>query len=557
MNIAELIQTDNPISQVLVSDSAQAANRNLVEMAHNLRSLAINSAKEGKSLDSFERSTWDFVLRMGKQAIELFLHGQGNGELGPTVSNTQGDQILVRSDTPVRSTIRTVFGTHSFEQFAYNHGPKTKIQLYPISVRMQLPDSEWSNLLQEFSQMLCVDQAYSQASENLSAFLGAKFSVDTLEATNHQMGVHAGPFLFDLPSPPRAEEGKLLVATLDGKGIPMRKERKQAIDDSKEQKQEASKSMSAERRRKDRVLKTEAAQSTKRRAAFEEALLRPGNRRMATVASVYTVDPFQRTAEDIVASLFRDPKDPNKDTKTARPKPKFKHTTAHLPTTYEDGEEVVRTSGIFEAVIWCDWQIQARRRPRQKVIVLLDGQVSLLQEMDAMLGDSTIAILDIIHVSSYVWDAGKALYANREEQLDFVRSRLLEILRGRVLGVVHGIRRMATVRKLKGTKRESIDTACNYLESNHERMKYDEYLSRGYPIATGVIVGACKNLVKDRMERSGMRWNMEGARSMLNLRAAFQSDYWEAFCKSYVKKNEPDNATLQWLANYQPECLAA
>ncbi len=129
MNIAEAIQTDNPISQVLASDSAQAVSGSLIELAGNLRSLAINSAKEGRSLDSFERSTWDLVLRMGKQAIELFLHGQDNGELGPTVSNTQDDRILVRSRAPVRSTIRTVFGTHRFEQFAYNHGPKTKIQL--------------------------------------------------------------------------------------------------------------------------------------------------------------------------------------------------------------------------------------------------------------------------------------------------------------------------------------------------------------------------------------------------------------------------------------------
>ena len=88
-------------------------------------------------------------------------------------------------------------------------------------------------------------------------------------------------------------------------------------------------------------------------------------------------------------------------------------------------------------------------------------------------------------------------------------------------------------------------------------MRYDEYLKNGYPIATGVIEGACGHLVKDRMERSGMRWIMEGARSMLNLRAAFQSDYWTECCESYARKNQPDSKTLQWFRNYQPACLAA
>ena len=71
--------------------------------------------------------------------------------------------------------------------------------------------------------MLCVDQAFRQAYENLTQFLGGKYSVNTLESTNQRMGVQAGEFLFNLPTPPKAEEEKHLVATLDGKGILMRK----------------------------------------------------------------------------------------------------------------------------------------------------------------------------------------------------------------------------------------------------------------------------------------------------------------------------------------------
>lgn len=550
MSIAKATVSRNPRSEILSSVQALSGDSSLFDMASELRLLAIKSAAEGKSLDSVERATWSLILRMGRSAVELFIHSQGVGDLGPTVTG-DGHRCLVRSETPVNSTIRTVFGTHVFQQFAYSTGPKTRVQLYPIDARMQLPDSEWSNLLQEFSQRLCVDQAYAQASQNLSAFLGGKYSVDTLEATNQLMGIHAGEFMSQLPVPPKAEEGEILVATLDGKGIPMRKP---ASESSLAQQEKTPGQSPAKKRRQPRA---KALAKAKRRAAFEDALLRPGNRRMATVASVYSVEPFQRTAEQIVAALFRDPKTTRQDDQPPRPKPTFKHTTAHLPNCIEDAEETIHISGICEAAAWCDGQLTQRRQPGQKVIVLLDGQTALLEEMRKYLGENMIPILDIIHVAGYVWNAGKALYARRDEQLDFVRRRLHEILKGRSSSVVKGIRRMATARGIKGEKRKNLDGACSYMEANEERMRYDEYLSRGYPIATGVIEGACAHLVKDRMERSGMRWIMEGARSMLNLRAAFQSDYWQACCESYAQKSQPNRETLQWLSNYQPACLAA
>ena len=88
-------------------------------------------------------------------------------------------------------------------------------------------------------------------------------------------------------------------------------------------------------------------------------------------------------------------------------------------------------------------------------------------------------------------------------------------------------------------------------------MKYDEYLRRGYPIASGVIEGACRHLVKDRMERSGMRWTLEGARSMLNLRAVFQSDHWSTFLQQN-KETETSrvHAHRELLGEYEPLTMA-
>ena len=82
---------------------------------------------------------------------------------------------------------------------------------------------------------------------------------------------------------------------------------------------------------------------------------------------------------------------------------------------------------------------------------------------------------------------------------------------------------------MSGADAEVIATVCGYFENNAERMRYDAYLSSGYPIATGVIEGACRHVIKDRMEQGGMRWTLEGAQAMLNLRAINASDAAEEF----------------------------
>ena len=95
--------------------------------------------------------------------------------------------------------------------------------------------------------------------------------------------------------------------------------------------------------------------------------------------------------------------------------------------------------------------------------------------------------------------------------------------------MVRGLRVMGTKRGLKGSKKESLEAICGYLERNAERMRYHEYLQAGYPIASGVIEGACRHLVKDRMERAGMHWTLAGAEAMLEVRSLFVSDCWEDF----------------------------
>jgi hypothetical protein len=88
---------------------------------------------------------------------------------------------------------------------------------------------------------------------------------------------------------------------------------------------------------------------------------------------------------------------------------------------------------------------------------------------------------------------------------------------------------MGTKQGLTGTALKRLRSLCGFLENNLHRMKYDEYLAAGYPIATGVIEDACRHVIKDRMERAGMRWKVPGAQAMLHLRAVAANDHWREF----------------------------
>ena len=540
MSLVDSTAPDNPLSPQPPENSPAQIARRLEQLALGLRDQVVEAAAEGESFDSTERNVRDSVRQIGFEALELFVRLQGLGDLGEQVGDEQVGEgqdrkTLYRSEEPSRTVVRSIFGEHAVEQYTYAAGRKKAIELRPISARMQLPEHRWSYLLQEFSQMFCADQAFRQAAEGLETIFGSKFSVGTLEQINQDMGQQAGEFLHRLPTPPKEEEGEFLVVSADCKGVPLVRE--------------------------------DAAQV----AAFEAAKKRPGNRRMATVTSAYTVDPHERTAEQVVAALFRDER-PNAQQPGAsaqpasqesrpprRPQPQSKHTAAHFPTRYLDGDTEIPISGIHEGIAWLAEQVAARRRPEQTLVLVMDGQESLwdVASLHFDAAERVVEILDLIHVSKYVWEASALFHRSREMREAFTRERLLKILHGEVRSVIRGLRRMGSLHNLRGETRKDLRRICGYFEKHQHRMRYDKYLAAGYPIASGVIEGACGHLVKDRMERSGMRWTLEGARSMLNVRAVFQSDYWDRFQSQRIEelsaRAHPRHCLVE---NYMPLKLA-
>ena len=128
-----------------------------------------------------------------------------------------------------------------------------------------------------------------------------------------------------------------------------------------------------------------------------------------------------------------------------------------------------------------------------------------------------------------------------EEAEGFVETYLRKLLQGKVRRAIGGIRQMVTKGGLSKPKCEKAQQCLNYFAQRCEYMKYDEYLAAGYPIGSGVVEGACRHLVKDRMEQTGMRWRIAGAQAILSLRAIYLNDDWSTF---HADRIQAEQSTL-------------
>jgi hypothetical protein len=240
-------------------------------------------------------------------------------------------------------------------------------------------------------------------------------------------------------------------------------------------------------------------------------------KRMATVAAVYTIAPFVRTPEELIGDSSCSRAGP------PRPRPEQKRVWASLQKT---PKEVIK-----------ELMQEARYRDPsgEKIwVALVDGnkgQLRILKHLAKKNGLDLTIIVDLIHVIEYLWDAARVFHPDPGAQLEnWVRYRLFEILRGKAGLMAGGMRRSATLRGMSTKAREPVDACARYLSNHTPHLRYDRYLDKGLPVATGVIEGACRHLVKDRMSVTGARWSLNGAEAVLRLRALRSShdfdEYW-------------------------------
>jgi hypothetical protein len=248
---------------------------------------------------------------------------------------------------------------------------------------------------------------------------------------------------------------------------------------------------------------------------------------MAYVGAVYTIDRFRRTADEVLDEIAR--RERQKD----RPRPQHKHVWGEM-TELTEGERVDgRCSLCVELAVQCHY-----RDPEHKktLICIMDGEEPLWGAQLEWL-ERAVPVLDFFHVLEYLWKVAAVFCKGRAVE-QFVEHHARMLLEGKVDYAVRNFGRLLRKRKLRGKKAAEVNRTIGYFRRNRDRMRYDEYLAQGYPIGSGMAEGTCRNLVKDRLELSGMKWEQPGAQAMIYLRALYLSEEWQPFIDYRVDKEQ-------------------
>lgn len=473
-----------------ISQKTQSINeKHLLNSLKELQSFVLGAAKDSLTAYATEVGIWERVLKMGREAMSIFFSSLGTGDLGDSLQTSSG-QELVKFTKPSKRPYMTIFGEFTLLRTVYGEREKQKIKHIPLDARLHLPNSKFSYLLQDWDQSFAVDNSFNTTNKIVKKILGITQTVDSLERMNYKLSLDVEEFRDIKELPDADDEGEIFVISADGKGIPMRKEESELPIENHQKKG-----------------------------------IKNNKKKMATVGTVYSIDPLVRTPEEVVKSLFtKNKSDDQKE--TGRPHAQNKNVYASL--TYEmDGEIYNSTDVVFERLR----DEEKLRNPNKSIcILLMDGQESLWNKGEEYFSQNVIQVLDLLHVTPRLWQAAHLFQKEGSvEAITFIKERLLKVLQGDVLNVVKGLRKMGATKNLKGKKKESLARVCNYLVKNAGRLRYDIYLARGLPIASGVIEGACRYYVKDRMERSGMRWSIDGAQAMLDVRSIHLNGDWDKY----------------------------
>lgn len=489
----------------------EQASHKAMEIFLRLQRFIEEKAEQTERLDKVERGIFEMLLNLGQSLMESYFAMAGDGDVGETWE--RNGEILRRLEESGIRRYHSIFGVIEVHRRVYAVREKQKAYA-PLDSQLGFPEGEHSYVLQDFLQRFCVKNSFEDSVTSLKDLFGLRVSKLTAEKLNQDFGKAIAEIREQTQAKElEAEEAEILVASVDGKGVPMRGtvEQKRGVPETPMQKHQ----------RKKREERSEN-QSTHR--------LPPGHgkthKQMAWISAVFTIDAAPRTADDILAEL-------GGGTAAERPKPVNKRLQAEM-TDYVEGERVNGQDKIFEEVAS---QVRLRDPDSRKTLIcLMDGQCSLWERQAIYLPDA-VPILDIFHVSEKLWDAAYCFHKQSSVEADeFVEYYFRLLLEGKVAAVIRSLR--GKLRGLNATNRRKLESVIRYYNNNRDLMKYDEYLNKGYPIASGVIEGGCRHLVKDRMECTGMRWHVDGAQAMLNTRSAYINDEWDEMIEHRIEKQQ-------------------
>ena len=415
------------------------------------------------------------LLALGATLLRLFFITRAALRPAEPVTGPDGTRLIYhdqRATTDYSVFGKVRFWRHSFTALGHEG-------LCPLDAELSLPAHCYSDLLREWAVYGTTDASYRESQTVLERILGVSLSLQALETGVAEAGQDVTTF-YEQPAepttPPASET--ILVVQADGKGVPM--------------------------------VPPPAPASSVRLGKGQKRT----KKKEAVVTGLYTIAPYPRSPQEVVAALLQDPGHPEP---ALRPRPVGKELRATL-------------EGKAAAMRELAQRVAQRDGPHiQQRVALTDGAEALQQQVMAYFPGYAL-ILDIIHATEYLWDTANALLGETHPQRTaWVRAYLEALLAGQIEAVITALEAEGQDPLCTVTQRETVRRTVGYYRRNQPYMRYDAYLVCGWPIGTGVVEGACRHLVKDRMEQSGMRWTIGGAQGVLDLRAVRINSHWDRY----------------------------
>jgi hypothetical protein len=444
------------------------------------------------------------------------------GYLDRRAANEVRKDAVVGADNVERNHVRakcsrglnTLFGDVTVKRLGYNQ--RGVESLYPLDAELNLPPDSYSHGLRRHAAKGSALHSFDETANDITEKTSGKVPKRQVQELAVKLAQDFDAFYEQRETSGPEATRDLLILTFDGKGVVMRKE----------------------------GLREATRQAAEREQHKMVARLSPGEKgnrkRMAQVAAVYTVGRHERTAAEVIGLL----KDENS---AIRPRATSKRLWASL----EQPMRTVVEDAINEAL---------RRDPKRKRqwVILVDANKQQLKTIEAVLEQHGLRdvtmILDWVHVLEYLWQAARALHQEGDTTIEtWVQERALRILAGKASDVAAGIMRSAFHKGLRGSQRKAVKECRDYLIKHKKLLRYDQYLEQGFPIATGVIEGACRHLVKDRMDITGARWLLERAEAVLKIRALRSSGDFD----EYMEFHKAQELRRNHLSRFQQSPLLA
>ncbi len=332
--------------------------------------------------------------------------------------------------------------------------------VHPLDEALNLPGEKQSHGLRKLAAIESARGSFGDAAAAITRATGVKTGKRQVEELARRAAADVDAF-YAARRPGPAPDEHVLVLTGDGKGIVMRPDALRPA---------TAKAAAAGRQK----LATRLSPGEKH-----------GRKRMAELACVYDAAPAPRTAEDIITPSGGE----KKAGRSPGPKAAGKWLTASV-------------TADIPAVIAAAFDEAERRDPghRRPWTALVDGNRTQIEAIEAEAGRRGVTVTvtcDFVHVLEYAWKAAWSFFDKGDPDAEaWVAAQATKILQGRAAQVAAAIRRRATTFGYAPAEREGADACADYLTAKKPYLDYATALAQGWPIATGVIEGACRHLAK-------------------------------------------------------------